>query len=152
MIMDESLILGGGETLLLIFYLLLLWQVQFENSPVYKLDRKLGKGGFGLVYVGRRISGGIGSTGADAFEVALKLEHQNGKGCSSGPPYEWQVYSTLNGFYGLPLVHYKGQLGGYYILIMDMLGPSLWDVWNSNNQMLTEEMAACIAVEAISIL
>lgn len=127
-------------------------RVQLGNSPVYKLDRKLGKGGFGQVYVGRRISGGIGCSGPDAFEVALKLEHRNGKGCSSGPPYEWQVYSTLNGCYGLPLVHYKGQLGDYYILVMDMLGPSLWDVWNSNNQMLTEEMVACIAVEAISIL
>ncbi|OMO90069.1 hypothetical protein CCACVL1_07523 [Corchorus capsularis] len=127
-------------------------RVQLGNSPVYKLDRKLGKGGFGQVYVGRRISGGIGCTGPDAFEVALKLEHRNGKGCSSGPPYEWQVYSTLNGCYGLPLVHHKGQLGDYYILVMDMLGPSLWDVWNSNNQMLTEEMVACIAVEAISIL
>ncbi|XP_039058388.1 casein kinase 1-like protein HD16 [Hibiscus syriacus] len=127
-------------------------KVQLGNSPVYKLDRKLGKGGFGQVYVGRRIYDGTGCTGADAFEVALKLEHRNGKGCSSGPPYEWQVYSDLNGCYGLPLVHYKGQLGGYYILIMDMLGPSLWDVWNSNNQMLTEEMVACIAVEAISIL
>ncbi|XP_022730129.1 casein kinase 1-like protein HD16 isoform X2 [Durio zibethinus] len=127
-------------------------RVQLGNSPVYKLDRKLGKGGFGQVYVGRRISGGIGCTGADAFEVALKFEHRNGKGCSSGPPYEWQVYSTLNGCYGIPLVHYKGQLGDYYILVMDMLGPSLWDVWNSNNQMLTEEMVACIAVEAISIL
>ncbi|WRX35094.1 Protein kinase domain - like 10 [Theobroma cacao] len=127
-------------------------RVQLGNSPVYKLDRKLGKGGFGQVYVGRRISGGTGCSGPDAFEVALKFEHRNGKGCSSGPPYEWQVYSTLNGCYGLPLVHYKGQLGDYYILVMDMLGPSLWDVWNSSNQMLTEEMVACIAVEAISIL
>lgn len=92
---------------------------------MYKLDRKLGKGGFGQVFVGRRISGGMGRSGPDAFEVpfhfktllkpeqnslhiltivllmplscfvlqvALKFEHQNGKGCSSGPPYEWQVY------------------------------------------------------------
>ncbi|OAY27326.1 casein kinase 1-like protein HD16 isoform X2 [Manihot esculenta] len=127
-------------------------RVQLGNSPVYKLERKLGKGGFGQVYVGRRVSGGAGRTGPDAVEVALKLEHMNSKGCSYGPPYEWQVYSTLNGCYGLPLVHYKGQQGDYYILVMDMLGPSLWDVWNSNNQTLSEQMVACIAVEAISIL
>ncbi|KAH7543161.1 hypothetical protein FEM48_Zijuj02G0153800 [Ziziphus jujuba var. spinosa] len=36
--------------------------------------------------------------------------------------------------------------------VMDVLGPSLWDLWNTNNQMLSEEMVACIAVEAISIL
>ncbi|CAL5325169.1 unnamed protein product [Camellia sinensis] len=35
---------------------------------------------------------------------------------------------------------------------MDMLGPSLWDVWNTNNQMLSEEMVSCIVLEAISIL
>lgn len=41
------------------------------NSPIYKTERKLGKGGFGQVYVGRRVSGGTGRTGADAVEVLL---------------------------------------------------------------------------------
>lgn len=40
---------------------------------MYKLDRKLGKGGFGQVYVGRRVTGGIGCSGADAFEVSSLL-------------------------------------------------------------------------------
>ncbi|KAJ0953880.1 putative kinase-like domain superfamily, kinase, ATP binding protein [Helianthus annuus] len=64
--------------------------VQVGNSPTYMLERKLGKGGFGQVYVGRRVTGGSGNTGPDALEVALKLEHRNGKGCNYGPPYEWQ--------------------------------------------------------------
>lgn len=33
-----------------------------------------------------------------------------------------------------------------------MLGPSLWDVWNTQGQQMTQEMVACIAVEALSIL
>ncbi|CAN6455886.1 unnamed protein product [Victoria cruziana] len=127
-------------------------RVQFGNSPVYKIERKLGKGGFGQVYVGRRISVGTERTGSEAQEVALKFEHCKSKGCNYGPPYEWQVYSTLNGCYGLPLVHHKGRQGDYYVMVMDMLGPSLWDVWNSSNQAMSTEMVACIAVEAISIL
>lgn len=35
---------------------------------------------------------------------------------------------------------------------MDMLGPSLWDVWNTSGQVMSQEMVACIAVEALSIL
>ncbi|GAA0168371.1 non-receptor serine/threonine protein kinase [Lithospermum erythrorhizon] len=127
-------------------------RVQVGNSPVYITKRKLGKGGFGQVYVGRRVSGGSDRIGPDAIEVALKLEHRNSKGCSYGPPYEWQVYNSLNGCYGVPSVHYKGRQGDFYILVMDMLGPSLWDVWNSLGQSMSPSMAACIAVEAISIL
>ena len=35
-------------------------QVTVGGSPVYKLERKLGKGGFGQVYVGRRERSGPG--------------------------------------------------------------------------------------------
>jgi hypothetical protein len=46
-----------------------LLQIQVGNSPEYITDRKLGKGGFGQVYVGRRVSGGTNRTGPDAYEV-----------------------------------------------------------------------------------
>ncbi|XP_027344757.1 casein kinase 1-like protein HD16 [Abrus precatorius] len=129
-------------------------KVQVGNSPYYKVERKLGKGGFGQVYVGRRVSGGNLNerTGPGALEVALKLEHRTSKGCTYGPPYEWQVYNTLGGSHGVPQVHYKGRQGDYYVMVMDMLGPSLWDVWNNNSHTMSTEMVACIAIEAISIL
>ncbi|KAM0059225.1 hypothetical protein Hdeb2414_s0005g00179131 [Helianthus debilis subsp. tardiflorus] len=43
--------------------------VQVGRSLIYKTKRKLGKGGFGQVYVGRRVTGGSGRTGLDATEV-----------------------------------------------------------------------------------
>ncbi|MCH91622.1 serine/threonine-protein kinase VRK1-like, partial [Trifolium medium] len=103
-------------------------QVQVGGSPVFKVERKLGKGGFGQVFVGRRVTGGNDRlNGPGATEVALKFEHRNSKGCNYGPPYEWQVYNTLGGSHGIPKVHYKGRQGEYYVMVMDMLGPSLWD-------------------------
>ncbi len=87
--------------------------------------------------------------------------------------------SSLGGVHGIPKVHYKGRQGDYYIMVramlcsrhqsfhmrvcsqadsafffqvMDMLGPSLWDVWNQSGQVMSQEMVACIGVEALSIL
>ncbi|KAF2301151.1 hypothetical protein GH714_020475 [Hevea brasiliensis] len=129
-------------------------KVQVGGSPVYKLERKLGKGGFGQVYVGRRLSpiASNDRTSSGAAEVALKFEHRSSKGCNYGPPYEWQVYSFLGGSHGIPRVHYKGRQGDYYVMAMDILGPSLWDVWNNNSHTMSMEMVGCIAIEAISIL
>ncbi|KAF8096600.1 hypothetical protein N665_0305s0022 [Sinapis alba] len=128
-------------------------RVQVGGSPIYKVERKLGKGGFGQVFVGRRVSGGNDrSAGASILEVALKFEHRSSKGCNYGPPHEWQVYNTLGGSHGVPRVHFKGKQGDYYIMVMDILGPSLWDIWNTSGQAMSSEMVACIAVESLSIL
>jgi len=35
---------------------------------------------------------------------------------------------------------------------MDMLGPSLWDVWNEPEHDMSDQYVACIAVEALTIL
>lgn len=67
-------------------------QVQLGNSPVYKLDRKLGKGGFGQVYVGRRISGGTACIGPDAFEVIFQLHLH----CSDPEQNSLEVDSGVN--------------------------------------------------------
>ncbi|KAG0539367.1 hypothetical protein BDA96_03G316300 [Sorghum bicolor] len=122
--------------------------VQVGSSPKYRVGKKLGKGGFGQVYVGHRMS----ATGPGAVEVALKFEHRTSTGCHYGPPYEWAVYNVVSGIHGVPRVHYKGRQGDYFVMVMDMLGPSLWDVWNNNSHTMSSQMVACIAIESISIL
>jgi len=121
---------------------------------MYIVERKLGKGGFGQVYVGRRQKANEtnATTGPLANQVALKFEHRSSKGCDYGPPYEWSVYNSLGGILGVPKVHYKGRQSDYYIMVMDLLGPSLWDKWNVNGQIMSQEMVACIAVESLAIL
>lgn len=46
-------------------------QIAVGGSPMYRLERKLGKGGFGQVYVGRRVSpvNANERTGPGAVEV-----------------------------------------------------------------------------------
>ncbi|KAJ0750859.1 hypothetical protein HanLR1_Chr05g0186751 [Helianthus annuus] len=100
------------------------------------------------VYVGRRVTGGSGRTGLDATEVCtLKFEHCNSKGCNYGPPYEWQVYISLNGCYGIPWVHYKGRQGHGYaqtecLGCLEFIRPIV----------RRTDMLACFAIEAISIV
>lgn len=36
--------------------------------------------------------------------------------------------------------------------VMDLLGPSLWDAWNSQTIDMTQQYVACVAMEAIIIL
>jgi hypothetical protein len=55
----------------LIKIVLIFLKVTVGGSPVYKIERKLGKGGFGQVFVGRRVSGGSDRTsGPGAMEVS----------------------------------------------------------------------------------
>ncbi|XP_044390878.1 casein kinase 1-like protein HD16 [Triticum aestivum] len=124
-------------------------RVEVGNSPIYITGKKLSV----KVYVGRRLgmpSGGY--KGRNAIEVALKFVHRRSREGSCDPPYEWQVYQALSGCNGIPSVHYKGCQGDYYILVMDLLGPSLWDVWHSPGHEMSVLKVACIAIDAISIL
>lgn len=40
----------------------------------------------------------------------------------------------------------------FSLQVMDLLGPSLWDAWNSQSIDMTPQYVACVAVEAIIIL
>ncbi|KAG0456759.1 hypothetical protein HPP92_024547 [Vanilla planifolia] len=138
-------------------------KVQVGGSPIYKIERRLGKGGFGQVFLVACVWPGERTMGPGAYEVAIKFEHRNSKGCTYGLHMNgmstemplnqsFHLNSALGGSHGVPRVHYKGRQGDYYVMVMDMLGPSLWDAWNSAGQAMSSEMVACIAVESISIL
>ncbi|KAK9818133.1 hypothetical protein WJX72_007616 [[Myrmecia] bisecta] len=128
-------------------------KVQVGNSPVYLVDRRLGKGGFGQVFLGKRIPSKRLVNDPKPAQVALKFEHKSSKGCcANGNPYEWTVYSALGDTYGVPRMHFKGTEGDFNIMVMDLLGPSLWDLWSKEGQKLTEKYVACIAMEALQIL
>ncbi|XP_054977037.1 casein kinase I-like [Sorex araneus] len=86
----------------------------------YKLLRKIGSGSFGDVYHAINITSGE--------EVAVKLESQTTK--HPQLLYESKLYRLLQGGVGIPRMWWFGQDKQYNILVIDLLGPSLEDLFN----------------------
>ncbi|KAK5260416.1 hypothetical protein LTR96_011903 [Exophiala xenobiotica] len=85
----------------------------------YHLQRKLGPGSFGKVYLGLDADSGN--------EVAIKLEH-----CNVGPSLleeEASIYQALTGKPGFPKVYWSGQREDFMALIFELLGPDLEDLF-----------------------
>lgn len=85
----------------------------------YKLGRKIGSGSFGEIYL---------ATHVDTFEiVAVKIE--NGKTKHPQLLYEAKLYHILRGGSGIPAIRWAGADGEDNALVMDLLGPSLEDLF-----------------------
>jgi len=86
----------------------------------YRLGKKIGSGSFGDIYLGTNVQ-----TGQD---VAIKLEPLKSKHPQLA--YEYKLYKILAGGVGIPPVRWFGKEGDYNVLVMDLLGPSLEDLFN----------------------
>ncbi|KAK9715721.1 hypothetical protein RND81_06G185200 [Saponaria officinalis] len=86
----------------------------------YRLGRKIGSGSFGEIYLGTNIQ--------TNEEVAIKLENVKTK--HPQLLYESKLYRILQGGNGIPNVKWYGVEGEYNVLVMDLLGPSLEDLFN----------------------
>ena len=86
----------------------------------YRLGRKIGSGSFGDIYLGVDIPTGE--------EVAIKLESVKTR--HPQLHYESKLYHVLRGGIGIPNIRWFGIEGNYNVLIMDLMGPSLEDLFN----------------------
>jgi len=86
----------------------------------YRLGRKIGSGSFGDIYFGINVQ--------TNEQVAIKLENLKSK--HPQLQYEAKLYKVLDGSVGFPSVRWFGQDGDYNVMVMDLLGPSLEDVFN----------------------
>lgn len=86
----------------------------------YRLGRKIGSGSFGDIYLGTNMTTGE--------EVAIKLESNKTK--HPQLLYETRIYHILKGGLGIPHTRWFGVEGDYNIMVMDLLGPSLEDLFN----------------------
>merc|ERR1719427_217086 len=85
----------------------------------FRLGKKIGSGSFGEIYIGKNAQ-----TGED---VAIKMELANTR-C---PQLHIEVkgYKAMAGGIGIPSIKWYGKEGEYNILVMNLLGPSLEDLF-----------------------
>ncbi|KAI5593870.1 hypothetical protein POPTR_003G043500v4 [Populus trichocarpa] len=106
----------------------------------FRLGRKIGSGSFGEIYLGTNIQ--------TNEEVAIKLE--NVKTRHPQLLYESKLYKMLQGGTGIPNVKWFGVEGDYNVLVMDLLGPSLEDLFNFCNRKLSLKTVLMLADHMIN--
>lgn len=108
----------------------------------YQLGRKIGSGSFGDIYLGTNIQ--------TNEEVAIKLE--SAKTRYPQLAYEYRIYRTLQTQKGIPTLRWFGREGDYNVLIMDLLGPSLEDLFNFCNRKFSLKTVLCIGDQLLTRL
>ncbi|KAJ4895236.1 dual specificity kinase 1 [Raphanus sativus] len=106
----------------------------------FKLGRKIGSGSFGELYLGVNVQTGE--------EVAVKLESVKTK--HPQLHYESKLYMLLQGGSGIPNIKWYGVDGEYNVMVIDLLGPSLEDLFNYCNRKLSLKTVLMLADQLIN--
>ncbi|XP_042030364.1 casein kinase 1-like protein 10 [Salvia splendens] len=106
----------------------------------FKLGRKIGSGSFGELYLGVNIQTGE--------EVAVKLESVKTK--HPQLHYESKLYMLLQGGTGIPHLKWFGVEGEYNAMAIDLLGPSLEDLFNYCNRKFSLKTVLMLADQLIN--
>ncbi|XP_044001047.1 casein kinase I-like [Aphidius gifuensis] len=121
---------------------------QHRQAPIpiiigaqYKLTKKIGSGSFGVIYHAVNLLNGQ--------EVAVKLE--NNKTRHPQLESESKLYKYLVGP-GVPRTFWYGQEKDWNVLVMDLLGPSLEDLFNFCSRKFTIKTVLMLADQMIKRL
>ncbi|WOK94352.1 hypothetical protein Cni_G03054 [Canna indica] len=106
----------------------------------FKLGKKIGSGSFGELYLGVNIQSGE--------EVAIKMESVKSK--HPQLHYESKVYMLLQGGTGIPHLKWFGVEGEYNIMVIDLLGPSLEDLFNYCNRRFSLKTVLMLADQLLN--
>ncbi|CAI0419575.1 unnamed protein product [Linum tenue] len=106
----------------------------------FRLGRKIGSGSFGEIYLGTNVQ--------TNEEVGIKLENVKTK--HPQLLYESKLYKILQGGTGIPNVKWFGVEGEYNVLVMDLLGPSLEDLFNFCSRKLSLKTVLMLADQMIN--
>ncbi|AAS53281.1 AFL091Wp [Eremothecium gossypii ATCC 10895] len=105
----------------------------------FRIGRKIGSGSFGDIYHGTNLISGE--------EVAIKLEPIRTK--HPQLDYESRVYKYLSGGIGIPFIRWFGREGDYNAMVIDLLGPSLEDLFNYCHRKFSLKTVMMLALQMI---
>lgn len=106
----------------------------------YRVGKKIGEGSFGVIFEGTNL--------LNSQQVAIKFEPRK----SDAPQLrdEYRTYKILVGCPGIPNVYYFGQEGLHNILVIDLLGPSLEDLFDHCGRRFTIKTVVMVAKQMLS--
>ncbi|ORY73601.1 kinase-like domain-containing protein [Leucosporidium creatinivorum] len=106
----------------------------------FRVGRKIGEGSFGVCFEGVNL--------LNSQTVAIKFEPRK----TDAPQLrdEYRSYKVLNGSPGVPQAYYFGQEGLHNILVIDLLGPSLEDLFDMCQRRFSVKTTAMTAKQMIT--
>ncbi|KAF8309785.1 kinase-like domain-containing protein [Amanita rubescens] len=114
--------------------------MEYTVGGKYRLEEEIANGGCGTVFLGVHTVAGK--------EVAIKLEPAVTK--NSPLKQESKIYKTLMGGTGVPWIMWSGRKGDYNVLVIDLLGPSLEDLFKMCNRRFSLKTVLLLAEQLIS--
>jgi casein kinase 1 len=108
----------------------------------YKVNKKIGEGSFGIIYEGVDLS--------NNKPIAIKFEPKK----TDAPQLrdEYRSYKLMAGSVGVPNAYYYGHEGQHNILVIDLLGPSLEDLFEICGRNFSVKTVAMLAIQMITRL
>ncbi|KAI9315748.1 kinase-like domain-containing protein [Dichotomocladium elegans] len=106
----------------------------------YRVGKKIGEGSFGIIYEGTNL--------LNNQPVAIKFEPRK----SDAPQLrdEYRTYKIMAGSTGIPTAYYFGQEGLHNILVIDLLGPSLEDMFDICGRRFSTKTVAMLTKQMLN--
>jgi casein kinase 1, gamma len=105
----------------------------------FRVGRKIGSGNFGELRLGKNIH--------TNQNVAIKFEKATSR--AQLLIVEYKIYKRLVPCEGIPHVYHFGQCGRFNTLVLELLGPSLEDLFNLNKRKFSLKTVCMIAIQII---